>query len=239
MSPMPQAATTPTPSTPVRTLSAWILVARAFECAVLFAGVPLLIYLDLLPLKLMMVILGLFGVAAMAFLLLDPSFDRRRLWNMLAAIRELKQVIPVFIVGAVLMLIGTILHDGFGWGPRLLFGFPRSNTGLFFAIMFLYPFFSVYPQELIYRAFFFHRYAMLFRSPGVMIAASAFAFGWVHLIFENVLALALSMAGGLLFAWTYHRSKSLAACWLEHALYGDWLFTVGLGWYFFTGSVGM
>ena len=64
-------------------------------------------------------------------------------------------------------------------------------------------------NALIYRAFFFHRYAVLFRTPTAMIIASALAFGWGHLIFENVLAVALSTAGGVLFAWTYHRSPCL------------------------------
>ncbi len=232
---MPDSAITPARESS----SAGLILARAIECAVLFAGVPLLIYFGILPLRLMMLVLGLFGITVLVFLLLDRSFDRKQLWNRLGAKRELKQILPVFFAGAFLMLIGTILHDGFGWGHDLLFAFPKNNPSIYIAIMLLYPLFSVYPQELLYRAFFFHRYAILFRTPTAMIIASALAFGWAHLIFENVLAVALSTAGGLLFAWTYHRSKSLAACWLEHALYGDWLFTVGLGWYFFTGSVGM
>jgi len=224
---------------PEHAVAAWVVVARALECLALFGLVPLLIYFDVLPLRMMMLMLGIFGVVVLAFLLLDRSFPRRRLWNTRGATRELKQVIPVFLAGALVMLIGTIAHDYFGWGGReLLFGLPQRNTGIFIMIMLLYPLFSVYPQELIYRAFFFHRYAVLFRSPAAMIMASALAFGWAHVIFENLLALGLSTVGGLLFAWTYHRSKSLAACWLEHSLYGDWLFTVGLGWYFFTGSVG-
>ena len=235
---MTQAATTTTtPAAQPRTPIAGLVLARAIECAVLFAGVPLLIYFDILPLNLMMLVLGVFGVVVFVFLLLDKSFDRKRLWNTRAALRDMPVFIPLCIVGALLMFIGTLLHDRFEWGPELLFGFPTRNTGIYIAVMLLYPLFSVYPQELIYRAFFFHRYAVLFRTPTAMIIASALAFGWGHLIFENVLAVALSTAGGVLFAWTYHRSKSLAACWLEHAIYGDWLFTVGLGWYFFTGSV--
>jgi len=233
---MPDAATSA--ATTAHPIGHGLIVARAVECAFLFGGVPLLIYFGVLPLKLMMLILGLFGIGVLVFLLLDRSFDRRRLWNTKAALHEYKQFILLFVVGAALMLVGTILHDRFGWGSRrLLFGFPRTNTGLYVAIMLLYPLLSVYPQELIYRAFFFHRYAVLFRTPATMIVASALAFGWAHLIFENILALALSTVGGLLFGWTYHRSRALSACWLEHALYGDWLFTVGLGWYFFTGSV--
>lgn len=236
---MTQAATGSTTQAQRRAAaSAGVVVARAIECATLFVGVPLLIFFGVLSLKWMMLILGLFGIAVLVFLLLDPTFDHRSMWRMRAGMREMKRIAPVMAAGFLLMLLGTIAHDAFGWGDvRLLFGMPRSNTGLYIAIMLLYPLFSVYPQELIYRAFFFHRYGVLFRTPGAMIAASALAFGLAHLIFENVLAVALSAIGGALFAWTYHRSKALSACWLEHALYGDWLFTVGLGWYFFTGSV--
>jgi hypothetical protein len=46
-----------------------------------------------------------------------------------------------------------------------------------------------------------------------------------------------SFFGGLLFAHTYHTSKSLALVWLEHTLYGWTLFTLGLGWYFYHGNV--
>lgn len=225
-------------SAPERRHGAGIVTARAIECAVLFGGVPLLIYLRVLPLKLLMLTLGLFGIGVLVFLLLDRTYDHRSMWNNRAGWRELRRIAPVLAVGATLMLLGTIAHDFFGWGRHeLLFGMPRTNTGLYLAIMLLYPLFSVYPQELMYRAFFFHRYAMLFRTPMSMIIASALAFGWAHVIFENVLAVALSTVGGALFAWTYHRSKALSACWLEHSLYGDWLFTVGLGWYFYAGSV--
>ncbi|MCB9846909.1 MAG: CPBP family intramembrane metalloprotease [Phycisphaeraceae bacterium] len=235
---MTRAATATAPQTPARAVAAWVVVARAIECAALFAGVPLLIFFRILSLKWMMLVLGLFGIAVLVFLLLDPTFDHRSMWRMRASVREMRRALPVMIAGLILMLLGTIAHDEFGWGNHtLLLGMPRNNTGLYMAIMLLYPLFSVYPQELIYRAFFFHRYAVLFRTPGLMIAASALAFGWAHLIFENVLAVALSAVGGALFAWTYHRSRALSACWLEHSIYGDWLFTVGLGWYFFTGSV--
>ena len=39
----------------------------------------------------------------------------------------------------------------------------------------------------------------------------------------------------LLFAWRYQSSRSYWALVLEHALYGNLIFTVGLGRYFYTG----
>jgi membrane protease YdiL (CAAX protease family) len=93
------------------------------------------------------------------------------------------------------------------------------------------------PQEVIYRAFFFHRYASLFKTPLSMMLVNAVAFALIHVMFGNALAVVLSFFGGLLFAHTYHTSKSLALVWLEHTLYGWTLFTVGLGWYFYHGNV--
>jgi membrane protease YdiL (CAAX protease family) len=45
----------------------------------------------------------------------------------------------------------------------------------------------------------------------------------------------LSFFGGLIFAWRYLRTNSFWAVALEHALYGNLIFTIGLGVYFFTG----
>ena len=48
-------------------------------------------------------------------------------------------------------------------------------------------------------------------------------------------AVAISLAGGLLFAYRFTRTRSYLAVVLEHALYGDLIFTIGLGRFFFTG----
>jgi len=51
------------------------------------------------------------------------------------------------------------------------------------------------------------------------------------------LPVALCVLGGVLFGWSYERGRSLAAAWLEHGLYGCAVFTLGLGWLFYGGSV--
>ena len=70
-----------------------------------------------------------------------------------------------------------------------------------------YPVFSVYPQELVFRAFLLHRYAPLFRTPRRLAAASAAAFGFAQILFGNVLAVALTLVGGRLFARRYQRTR--------------------------------
>jgi hypothetical protein len=47
----------------------------------------------------------------------------------------------------------------------------------------------------------------------------------------------LSLIAGAFFATTYARTKSLAAVWLQHALFGALVFTLGMGKYFFHGTV--
>lgn len=39
----------------------------------------------------------------------------------------------------------------------------------------------------------------------------------------------LTFVGGLLFAFTFQKTKSTLLVTVEHAIYGSWLFTVGMG----------
>jgi uncharacterized protein len=114
--------------------------------------------------------------------------------------------------------------------------FCADGAGLWAIVMLLYPLLSVYPQELIFRAYFFHRYQALFGAGWTMIAASALAFGFVHIAFGNWISVVLSTIGGFLFALTYHQSGSLFLACLEHAFFGNFIFTIGLGQFFYHGT---
>lgn len=110
-----------------------------------------------------------------------------------------------------------------------LFCVPINNTKLWLIILGVYTFISVWPQEIIYRTFFFARYGDLFKDKRLLILVNAIVFCLAHLLLKNVLVLVLTFVGGLLFAWTYHKHKSTIMVSIEHALYGNWLFTVGMG----------
>jgi len=69
-----------------------------------------------------------------------------------------------------------------------------------------------------------------------MMLVSAMAFGFVHIIFRNWLAVGLCAIGGLLFSFTYQTSGSFLLACLDHAIFGNFLFTIGLGRYFYHGS---
>lgn len=125
-----------------------------------------------------------------------------------------------------------------GWrfglaAPKMLFSLIKTAPALWLLVMIFYPVLSVYPQELLYRAYFFHRFKPLFGERTGMILASAMLFGFVHIIFGSWISIALTAAGGVLFGMTYRKSGSLLLACLEHALFGDFIFTIGIGRYFY------
>jgi membrane protease YdiL (CAAX protease family) len=165
-------------------------------------------------------------------LLCDPGFDRARLWNIGQLQGRIGVILAIFAVAALAIWIGVRR-----FAPDLEWSFVRRQPAFWAVVMVAYPVLSVYPQGLLYRAFFFERYAALFPGKWAMILASAAAFAFLHIIFRNWLAVALTFAGGLLFAARYAETGSLATSSFEHALYGCWLFTVGLGQYFYHGTI--
>ena len=117
--------------------------------------------------------------------------------------------------------------------PQQLFNLPGRQPGLWALILLLYPFISALPQEFAYRTFYFWRYAALFPQPRIMVASNALAFSFLHLMYDNWVAVVLSLIGGVYFALTYQQSGRLIFPWLEHSLYGQIIFTIGLGQYFY------
>jgi membrane protease YdiL (CAAX protease family) len=117
-----------------------------------------------------------------------------------------------------------------------LFDLPRRQPWLWLLVVVFYPLLSVYPQELLFRAFLLHRYAPVFGTGRRAAVACAAAFGFVHLLFGNVLAVVVTLAGGWLFARRYQHTRSLLVVSVEHALYGITIFTVGLGRFFYHGA---
>jgi hypothetical protein len=126
--------------------------------------------------------------------------------------------------------------------PQWFLAFPRSNARLWLLVMVFYPVISVTTQELIYRVLFFHRYAPAMNgASAATMAINAALFAAMHAILFasrgsfHWEAVCISFLGGIIFAYRYTRTRSYFAVWLEHALYGDLIFTIGLGRFFFTG----
>ncbi|XSG77686.1 CPBP family intramembrane glutamic endopeptidase [Herpetosiphon llansteffanensis] len=123
------------------------------------------------------------------------------------------------------------------WQPANLFNLPRQQPWAWLIIIVAYPIVSVYIQELVFRGLFFERYRDLLSADWLLLL-NAVVFGWAHIIFRNPYAVILTIIGGWLFGDTYLKTRSLRLVCLEHALYGNLMFTVGLGHYFFSRGLG-
>jgi hypothetical protein len=146
--------------------------------------------------------------------------------------RQLKRVLRRFLLCSVALVAATMALF-----PEKLFAFPRSEPIEWALLLATYPALSVYPQELLYRAFFLKRYAELFPNGRGLWFGSAVAFAWLHVIFRNPLAIVLTLVGGWFFAQTYGRTQSMRLVCLEHTLYGSLIFSVGLGEFFLQNAL--
>ncbi|MDY0042542.1 MAG: CPBP family intramembrane glutamic endopeptidase, partial [Desulforhabdus sp.] len=173
-------------------------------------------------------------IAALLFVLLlrQKDFDRDSLLRREGLRPWLRRILRFFALNAGILVLYTWYYH-----PDIFLGLPENRPLHWFAVLLLYPVLSAYPQEIIYRAWMFHRYRDLVGDQGVLVVLSAAAFGFAHLFFDNWIAIVLSLAGGFVFANTYLRSRSLLITAIEHGLWGDFLFTVGLGMFLFTGNI--
>lgn len=151
---------------------------------------------------------------------------------------NLRPMLVRFVFVAIGMTLITLYIDAIEYfeEPRLFY-LPRVAPEFVLLLCVVYPIFSALPQEFIFCTFFFERYPRFFPGKWSMIVASAVVFAYAHVLFINWVAPVLSLIGGLVFASTYAKTRSLALVTIEHGLYGNYLFVVGLGWFFFGGAV--
>ncbi len=200
-------------------------VFKIFEITLVFIGLPLLYYFNFIPFHKSIPLFLVFTIF-LILLLKDKDFNRSRFgFN---GFKNWKPLIIRFLIIAILsiLIVWRFFNDSF-------FNLPTKSTGLWILIMILYPLWSAFPQELIYRTWFFHRYKILFRNEKVIIFLNALLFSFSHIIFRNGIAIILSFFGGLMFAYTYRKSQSLLVVFIEHMLYGNLIFTIGLGQFFY------
>ena len=100
------------------------------------------------------------------------------------------------------------------------------------AYWFCYSIFSAFPQEFVYRVFFFARYRLLFAVEEHLIWASSLTFAFSHIIYANYVSVILTLLGGYIITKEYARHRSLLFASIEHAVYGGLIFTLGLDKFF-------
>ena len=168
--------------------------------------------------------IGLLGFVYVVYVLLRieklamkvaPNLDWRSFW--------INTMLHLLVIAAITIAY-VWYHD-----REQLFNVMLEKWRLWVFILFIYSFFSVYPQELIYRTFFFQRYMSLFPNARLFILVNAAVFSLAHIFFRNTLVMILTFIGGVLFALSFQKTKSTLMVSIEHAVYGCWLFTVGMG----------
>lgn len=134
---------------------------------------------------------------------------------------------------ALALLLGFVLLVK----PGNFLNLPKEHLGLWAVFMLLYPVLSVLPQELVYRVYIFEVHKGILSPPAWALLGSALAFAWMHIIFAGCFAVVSTFMAGVALAWNYKQNRSQpGAIWpllLEHSLYGQIVFTVGLYQYFF------
>lgn len=199
-----------------------ISIYKPFELFFLFVGIPISFALEFSVWIKMIV--GLLGFGYVLFVLLRIEKNQFKISDCLNWKRFWKQTLLKFIGIAIITTFYMWFFD-----RSNLYVVIRNKPMLWVVILFLYSLFSVYPQELIYRTFFFQRYQSLFKSESLFILINAALFSLAHIFFKNALVMLLTFTGGILFALTFRKTKSILLVSIEHSIYGCWLFTVGMG----------
>ncbi|NCC21565.1 MAG: CPBP family intramembrane metalloprotease [Alphaproteobacteria bacterium] len=201
------------------------------EFLALFVGAPLaILYFRQRELMFLVLWMGAIGLFYYIFRT-KQGFTYLAEWNWRGAMAGLKAVLGRFVLLMPFLVLFSWWHR-----PEYFFTFPIERPQMWAAVMLFYPLLSVWPQEIIYRSFVFHRYEPAFPDARYAVGLSALSFGFMHVMFGNWIAVVLTVLGGFLIARTYRLYRSLALVCIEHALYGCLVFTIGLGAYFYSGS---
>ena len=195
---------------------------KSIELFIIFILIPVSFAINYSPwIKL---VIGFFGFIYVIYVLLKVEnlkfkISKQLNWKIFWRTTVIKFILIAIITSAFVWITNSVLF----------FNVMLNKPLKWLIILFIYSFFSVYPQELIYRTFFFKRYSALFKRERLFIFINAILFSLAHILFKSNLVIFLTFFGGILFAITYKKTESTLLVSIEHAIYGCWLFTVGMG----------
>ncbi len=171
------------------------------------------------------IFLTLYLVSILSLVIL--YFDKTFLFTSLKKKIDWKFVIIFSVIFFFLGFFYLLLVD-----KNLLFIFPKTNFKLWLIVIFIYPFLSVVPQEIVYRVFFFQRYFSNINRFYFPVFLNLVVFAYGHLVFSNMHAIIITAIVSPIFTYAYLK-KSFLTCVILHTLGGQIIFTLGLGKYFF------
>jgi uncharacterized protein len=197
----------------------WFLIA---ELILFFVVFPVLYWLDWIPVHKVIPLIVLF-VYCLVILVRHKRMNRDRFgWT-----ANWKLILYRFLlIGAVIFLSIYFFFE-----KSLLADFGANRKLVYMIIM--YPLLSAFPQEVIFREFFFYRYASIFRNSTVMLIANIILFAFAHVYFAKWIVIGFTVIGGLIFSLTYLKTRSLLVVTIEHTLYGLLILSSGLSDHFY------
>lgn len=202
---------------------------RWAEFLVLFVGAPLAIALFLPPGGLFPA-LALFSVAGLLLIWWTGEFEWSELVRGWGRINWLRMALFGLLVGLTGYLIMKATH------PEFQLNTSPARLRFLVLLWVIYPVLSALPQELIFRALFFHRYAPLMAGARNARLVNAAIFSLAHLMYWSAIVMIMTFVGGWIFARLY-QDKGFPAAWMAHAVAGNMLFSVGMGAFFYSGNV--
>jgi len=195
---------------------------KYIELLLLFGAIPILISFSIWPiLKIILVLI------AIIYCIIVAKKLKLITWKSILYL-DFKTYWKNILVSFLIVLAASFIFMYYLY-PNDLFIVVKKKPLLWLMILLVYSLFSVLPQELLYRDFFFKRYEDLFEDKYYLIWINLLTFPLAHLFFHNYFVLLVTFIGGIFFTITYYKSRSVMLVSIEHALYGNWLFTIGMG----------
>lgn len=201
---------------------------RICEFFCFFFIAPALFAFKIIPVH-VLVLLWVATLVAYGILVRQPRFSFRKLWKPRRFRVHLQPVLKRFFTFSLLITAFVLIFL-----PDRFLYLPRHNTEIWATILVVYPLLSVLPQGFVYRIFLRKRYRSIFVNDQNFVLVGALAFGFMHIIFRNWVAVGLTLIGGYLFLSTYIKSRSFLLSSLEHALYGLFVFSIGFDRFLFS-----
>ncbi len=162
-----------------------------------------------------------------AILHFSTGFRWKELWYFPIKRNTLFKHLGIAVMVSAIMIAWVYLFD-----RSNLFNLPFGNWKIWLILSTFYPIFSASLQEIIFRTFFFRRYEKLMENECLIILLSAVAFSFAHIFYFHIVSLLLTFILGLYLGWIYARMRSVLFTAILHSIYGNMVFTIGMGQYF-------
>jgi uncharacterized protein len=131
--------------------------------------------------------------------------------------RSLKAIALPTLASALLMLIYFALQ-----GARL------DNTAYQWKFYLFFVFVSSPAQELLYRGFLFSIFSRAKLGMGAQVLLSAMLYSFVHLIYQDIPTILITLLMGILWGYHYATYRNLYSVIISHSLLGAIAILVGL-----------